>query len=64
MSDLAKKMKAVLDDIRALPKAREQSLAITKLEECAYWTALAVDGIVSPIDRLQETGTRTKKPSS
>ncbi len=49
--DMADKMKAVLEDLRALPVSRERSLAITKIEECAYWAALALEGITSPIDR-------------
>lgn len=62
MRDIAEKMKEVLVDLRALPKSREASLAITKLEECAFWAALAVDGIVSPIDRIVDGA--PKKPSS
>lgn len=58
---LAKKMAGVLVDLRALPRSREASLAITKLEECAYWAALAVEGIVSPIDRLAEHEDEPKK---
>lgn len=51
---LADLLKATLDEIRTLPKSREQSLAITKLEECAYWASCAVRGIGSPIDWVQE----------
>lgn len=61
---LAQKMAAVLVELRAMPKSREASLAITKLEECAWWAALAVEGITSPIERLADGDplTRPKKP--
>lgn len=49
---LAKKMAAVLVELRALPKSREASLAVTKLEECAWWASLAIEGITSPIEKL------------
>lgn len=50
MKDLAEGFKALLDGIRSLPKSREQSLAITKLEECAFWTSCASRCVASPID--------------
>jgi len=47
---LDEKMKAVLDHLRTLPNSRERSLAITKLEECAFWSSSAAQGVSSPID--------------
>lgn len=52
--DLADHFKALLDELRALPKSREQSLAITKLEECAFWTSCASRRVSSPIDWVQD----------
>ncbi len=57
---LAQKMAAVLVELRALPKSRESALAITKIEECAWWASLAIEGITSPIEKLAE---EPKKPS-
>lgn len=48
------RFKALLDEIRALPKCREQSLAITKLEECAFWASCAQSRVASPIDWVNE----------
>lgn len=44
------KLKAVLDHLRTLPASRSASLAVTKLEECAFWASCAANGIASPID--------------
>lgn len=47
---LAEKMKEVLDHLRTLPVSRERALAMTKLEECAFWSSAAAQNISSPID--------------
>lgn len=57
MSDvrhLAAKYKAVLDHLRALPKTREQALAITALEESAFRGACAAEMVSDPIASLCE----------
>lgn len=61
--DLADHFKALLDAIRALPKSREQSLAVTKLEECAFWTSCASRRVASPIDWVQDPEATEKVPS-
>lgn len=48
--NLAEKMKAVLDHLRTLPQSRERALAMTKLEECAFWSSAAAQKVSSPID--------------
>lgn len=52
--DLAYHFKELLDQLRSLPKSREQSLAITKLEECAFWASCASRRVTSPIDWVQD----------
>lgn len=61
---LAQKMAAVLKHLRELPKSREASLAITKIEECAWWASLAIEGITDPIEKLTEKTGERKRPSS
>lgn len=51
---LAQKMAAVLKHLRELPKSRESALAITKIEECAWWASLACENITDPINKLAE----------
>jgi len=59
---LAEEMKVVLDHLKRLPATRERSLAITKLEECAFWAACAVQGVVDPIAHLSNE--KPTKPAS
>ena len=61
---LARKMAAVLVHLRELPKSREASLAITKIEECAWWASLAIEGITDPITKLADQAEPKKKGSS
>jgi hypothetical protein len=51
--NLAQKMAAVLAHLRTLPKSRERDQAIVKIEECAWWASLAVEGISDPIEKLR-----------
>lgn len=61
---LASKMVEVLKHLRTLPKSREASLAITKIEECAWWASLAVEGITDPIEKLRADADMPRKARS
>lgn len=50
-------MLAVLESLKAMPPTRARALAITKLEEAAFWTSAAMAHVDSPIDWV------AKKPS-
>lgn len=41
--------KALLDDLRALPKSKARDNAIQRLEESAFWTSATVTGVESPL---------------
>ena len=41
--------RALLASLRALPKGRASALAITNLEQSAFWASAAAEGTESPI---------------
>ena len=49
---LAEKYAAVLEHLRELPASRQNSLAITKLEESVLWAACGIEK-VEPVEWMQ-----------
>lgn len=61
--DLADKMQEVLTHLKQLSPCRAVTLAIERLEECAFWASCAVAHVKSPIDWAQRTDVSAPKPA-